>query len=125
MSRPSFETALSGTLQYIKRARKLRSRICEIAAGSDPSYQHETIEELISRDVPLATILRLLCLESTVAGGLRPRDLDSFKRQILHAYGFQHLLTLDALEKMELLQPRSSAAALLLPAAGAAGATGS
>jgi vacuolar protein sorting-associated protein 33A len=96
-----------------------------LVAGSDPSYQHETIEELISRDVPLATILRLLCLESTVAGGLRPRDLDSFKRQILHAYGFQHLLTLDALEKMELLQPRSSAAALLLPAAGAVGATGS
>jgi hypothetical protein len=31
VSRPSFETALSGTLLYIKRARKLRSRICEIA----------------------------------------------------------------------------------------------
>ena len=96
-----------------------------LAAGSDPSYQHETIEELISRDVPLATVLRLLCLESTVAGGLRPRDLDSFKRQILHAYGFQHLLTLDALEKMELLQPRSSSTALLLPATGASGSTGS
>jgi hypothetical protein len=96
-----------------------------LAAGSDPSYQHDTIEELISRDVPLATILRLLCLESVVGGGLRPRDLDTFKRQILHAYGFQHLLTLDALEKMELLQSRSSSAALLLPATGAAGATGS
>lgn len=96
-----------------------------LAAGSDPSYQHDTIDELISRDVPLSTILRLLCLESIVAGGLRPRDLDSFKRQILHAYGFQHLLTLDALEKMELLQSRSSAAALLLPGSGATGATGS
>jgi vacuolar protein sorting-associated protein 33A len=94
------------------------SRILEVqqnlAAGSDPSYQHETIEELISRDVPLPTILRLLCLESTVAGGLRPRDLD-----------FQHQLTLDALEKTELLQPRSSSTALLLPASGGAGATGS
>ena len=96
-----------------------------LAAGSDASYQHETIEELISRDVPLSIVLRLLCLESTVAGGLRPRDLDSFKRQILHAYGFQHLLTLDALEKMELLQPRSSSTALLLPTTGAGGSTGS
>lgn len=95
-----------------------------LAAGSDPTYQHDTIEELISRDVALPTILRLLCLESTVSGGLRPRDLDSFKRQILHAYGFQHILTLDALEKMELLQPRSTATALLLPASGA-GTTGS
>lgn len=86
-----------------------------IAAGTDPIYQHETIEELISRDVPIATVLRLLCLESAVSGGLRPKDLESFKRQILHAYGYQHLLTLDRLEKMELLQSRSSASALLLP----------
>jgi hypothetical protein len=86
-----------------------------IAAGTDPIYQHDTIEELIARDAPIATILRLLCLESTIAGGLRPKDLDSFRRQVLHAYGFQHLLTLDALEKMELLQTRSSASALLLP----------
>lgn len=89
-----------------------------LAAGSDPTYQHDTIEELISRDVPLSTILRMLCLESTVSGGLRPRDLEKFKRQILYAYGYQHVLTLDRLEKMELLQPRSSASALLLPVGG-------
>ncbi len=92
-----------------------------IAAGTDPVYQHDTIEELISRDSPLATILRLLCLESTIAGGLRAKDLDTFRRQILHAYGFQHLLTLDKLESMELLQPRTSASALLLPVGGGTG----
>lgn len=89
-----------------------------IAAGTEASYQHDTVEELIARDVPLPTILRLLCLESCISGGLRPRDLETFKRQILHAYGQQHLLTLDALEKMELLQPRSSTNALLLPIPG-------
>lgn len=89
-----------------------------IAAGTDPTSQHETIEELIARDIPLATILRLLCLESSVAGGLRPKELDNFKRLIIHAYGFQHVLTLDNLEKMELLQSRSSATALLLPVGG-------
>jgi vacuolar protein sorting-associated protein 33A len=90
-----------------------------LVGGGDPSYQHDNIEELISRDAPISSVLRLLCLESTIAGGLKPRDLESFKRQVLHAYGYQHLLTLNALEKMELLLPRSGANALLLPVGGA------
>lgn len=89
------------------------------AAGTDPTYQHESIEELIARDVPLKTILRLLCLESCMSGGLRPKDLENFKKQILQAYGYQHLLTFTALEKMELLQPRSSATTMLIPSTGA------
>ncbi|KAJ5482792.1 hypothetical protein N7539_006238 [Penicillium diatomitis] len=89
------------------------------AAGADPTYQHETIEELISRDIPLKSVLRLLCLESCMSGGLRARDLENFKRQVLQAYGHQHLLTFWALEKMELLQPRSSATAMLIPTSGA------
>ena len=91
--------------------------------GSDPSYQHDTIEELISRDAPLPIVLRLLCLESCISGGLRPRDLDSFKRQILHAYGYQHLLTLAALEKIGLLQTRASANVLMNPLSVTSGAT--
>ena len=107
----------------------LFTRVLEVqqnlAAGSDPSSQHDTIEELIARDTPLLTILRLLCLESCVSGGLRPKDLESFKRMILHTYGYQHLLTLDALERMQLLQARTSTNALLLPVGGGAAATGS
>ena len=103
------------------------SRVLEIQqnliAGADPSSQHDAIEELISRDIPLPTILRLLCLESTVAGGLRQKDLDSFKRQILHAYGYQHLLTLSALEKMGLLQSRTGNP-LLIPGVAASSSGG-
>lgn len=86
-----------------------------LADGTDPSSQHETIEEFIARSVPLPTILRLLCLESTISGGLRQKDLDSFKRQILHAYGHQHLLTLSSLEKIGLLTTRGSTNVLLNP----------
>lgn len=87
-----------------------------VTAGSDPSYQHELVEELIFRNVPLTVILRLLCLESCVCGGLRPKVLENFKRLILQAYGYQHLLTLDALEKMELLTARStSTTSYLIP----------
>lgn len=89
------------------------------AAGADATYQHDTIEELIARDAPLKTVLRLLCLESCMSGGIRSRDLEKFKKQIVQAYGYQHLLTFDALEKMELLQPRSSATTMLLPTTGA------
>lgn len=88
-----------------------------VAAGTDPIYQHETISDLISRNAPIAMVLRLLCLESTLSGGMRAKDLENFKRQVLHAYGYQHLLTLSRLERAELLQPRSSASALLLPVA--------
>ena len=86
-----------------------------LADGTDPSSQHETIEELIARDIPLPTILRLICLESCISGGLRFKDLENFKRLILQAYGYQHLLTLSALEKIGLLQTRASANVLLNP----------
>lgn len=97
----------------------LFTRVLEVqqnlAEGNDPASQRDTIEELIARATPLPAVLRLLCLESCVSGGIRPKDLDHLKRLILHAYGHQHLLTFDALEKMQLLQPRSSTNALLLP----------
>ncbi|KAF2835481.1 vacuolar sorting protein-like protein [Patellaria atrata CBS 101060] len=102
------------------------SRVLEVqqnfAAGADPATQNDAIDELINRAVPLATILRLLCLASSFGSGLRAKDLDLFRTAVLHAYGHQHLLTLSALEKSGLLTPRSSSA-LGIPAAGARHAT--
>ena len=92
-------------------------------AGADASSMHDNIEELIARDVPLAKILRLLCLESCISGGLRTRDLENFKRLILHAYGFQHLLTFASLEKMGLLMPKAANTGYLNPMAGSASGT--
>ncbi|KAF1993806.1 Sec1-like protein [Amniculicola lignicola CBS 123094] len=81
-----------------------------VMSGADPTTQHETLTELISRDMPLPTVLRLLCLESTTNAGMRPKDFEMFKRAVLQAYGPQHLLTLSALEKMGLLQARGGSA---------------
>ena len=86
-----------------------------LADGTDPSSQHDSIEELIARDVPLPIILRLLCLESCVSGGLRQRDLENFERLVLQAYGYQHLLTLASLEKIGMLKIRASANILFNP----------
>ncbi|KAL9584068.1 MAG: hypothetical protein Q9212_002346, partial [Teloschistes hypoglaucus] len=102
------------------------NRVLEIqqnlVSGIDPTSQHEKMEELIARDVPLTTILRLLCLESTISGGLRLKDLDSFKRQILHAYGYQHVLTLHNLEKLGLLTARTAANPFYIPVGGSSSA---
>ncbi|KAL1637144.1 Vacuolar protein-sorting-associated protein 33 [Neofusicoccum ribis] len=98
--------------EIIKHTRSdIFSRVLEVqqnlAAGADPSSQHDNIDELISRGVKVETVLRLLCLESSLHGGLRPRDLETFKRAVLQAYGHQHILTLTSLEKAGLLIPRS------------------
>ncbi|KAL7273187.1 Vacuolar protein-sorting-associated protein 33 [Rhizina undulata] len=86
-----------------------------LAAGGDPTTQHETIEELIARNASVESVLRLLCIESLVTNGLKQKDLDNFKREILQAYGYQHVLTLDALEKLQLLQNRTHVQASTVP----------
>ena len=104
------------------------SRLLEVqqnlAAGADPSSQHDAIEELIARDAPLTEVLRILCLESSIAGGIKPRELEVFKKMILHAYGFQHILTIDALEKLQLLLSRTSPMAMMIPMTGGGTNTG-
>jgi len=110
-------TALAEEIMKHTRTEQF-SKILEVqqnlAAGADPSSQHDAIEELINRDAPITEVLRLLCLESCIAGGIKPRDLEVFKRMILQAYGYQHILTLDALEKLQLLLSRSSPMASMI-----------
>lgn len=119
----SLKTHTSLTEEALKNTQSdTFSRILEIqqnlVSGTDPSAQHDAIEELIARDIPLPTILRLLCLESTISGGIRPKDLDNFKRHVLHAYGYQHLLTLRNLEQMGLLVARTAANPFYIPVGG-------
>jgi hypothetical protein len=119
-------TSLAEEIMKVTRS-EIFGRMLEIQqnllAGSDPGAMHDNIEELIARDVPFKTVLRLLCLESCLSNGLRSRDLETFKRHILSAYGFQHILTLANLEKLGLLLPRESHRGYLNPIAGAAGQT--
>ncbi|KAF3120232.1 hypothetical protein TWF703_002690 [Orbilia oligospora] len=85
-----------------------------LIAGYSSTQQHELMTELIARGASLETVLRLLCLYSCVSTGFKPKDFDLFRREILQGYGYEHVLTLDALDKVALLQSRtvaSSAAA--------------
>lgn len=95
-----------------------------LVAGADPSSQFDAIEELIARDTPLPQVLRLLCIYSCISGGIKTKELDHFRRLILQGYGYQHLLTLHNLERLQMFLSRSSPLAPMIPMAGAVGAAG-
>lgn len=95
-----------------------------LAAGADPSSQFDGIQELIARDAPLRETLRLLCIYSCISGGIKPKEFDQFRRLILHGYGYQHILTLNNLERLQLFLSRSSPLAGMIPMAGNAGGDG-
>ncbi|RYP42937.1 hypothetical protein DL770_011979 [Monosporascus sp. CRB-9-2] len=104
------------------------SRLLEVqqnlAAGADPSSQLDAIEELIARDIPLPDVLRLLCIYSCISGGIKSKDFDYFRRLVLQGYGYQHLLTLHNLEKLQLFLSRASPMASMIPMPGSGPATG-
>ena len=83
------------------------ARVLEIeqnlVAGVGLAEQQNAIEELINMEAPLATVVRLMCLLSVVGGGLKPKTLEFFKREILQTYGFEHLPLLLKLAKVGLL----------------------
>ncbi|KAK3906669.1 Sec1-like protein [Staphylotrichum tortipilum] len=97
-----------------------------LAAGADPSSQFDAIEELIARDTPLPQVLRQLCIYSCISGGIKAKELDHFRRLVLQGYGYQHLVTLHNLERLQLILSRASPLAGMIPmTATAAGAQGS
>ena len=95
-----------------------------LAAGADPSAQFDAIEELVARNTPLNHVLRLLCIYSCISGGIKPKEYDQFRRLILEGYGYQHLLTLQKLEALQMFLPRSSPLASMIPMTGTAGSMG-
>eukprot|EP01102_Stenamoeba_stenopodia_P011988 TRINITY_DN372_c0_g1_i1.p1 TRINITY_DN372_c0_g1~~TRINITY_DN372_c0_g1_i1.p1 ORF type:complete len:619 (+),score=176.59 TRINITY_DN372_c0_g1_i1:181-2037(+) len=75
-----------------------------LLVGAGPEVSSEYIEECISRQEPLVKVLRLLILQSLTNNGLKTKDLEFFKREIIQSYGFHYLYTLNNLEKLGLLR---------------------
>jgi len=55
------------------------------------------------------TLLRLICLQSVVNSGLKPRLFEQYRRLVLQSHGYSHLLTLDRLSKAGLFTQSSGA----------------
>ncbi|GMY09270.1 vacuolar protein-sorting-associated protein 33 homolog [Fagus crenata] len=68
----------------------------------------EYIEELIHKQEPLVNVLRLLILFSITSSGLPKKQFDYLRRELLHSYGFEHMATLNNLEKAGLLKKQES-----------------
>uniref|UniRef100_A0A5B7BPV3 Vacuolar protein-sorting-associated protein 33 n=1 Tax=Davidia involucrata TaxID=16924 RepID=A0A5B7BPV3_DAVIN len=68
----------------------------------------EYIEEMIHKQEPLVNVLRLLILFSITNSGLPKKNFDYLRRELLHSYGFEHMATLNNLEKAGLLKKQES-----------------
>ncbi|CAN1238276.1 Vacuolar protein-sorting-associated protein 33 homolog [Linum grandiflorum] len=76
------------------------------AESYDICFEH--IEELIHKQEPLISVLRLLILFSVTNSGLPKKQFDYLRRELLHSYGFEHIATLNNLEKAGLLKKQES-----------------
>ena len=71
------------------------------------------IEDSIAKEEDLTKVLRLICLQSLTNGGLKPKVLEHYKKEIIQTYGYQHILTLQNLEKAGLLKTTTLPASYL------------
>lgn len=72
------------------------------------------IEEMIHKQEPLVSVLRQLILLSVTNAGLPKRNFDYIRREILHSYGFEHIATLNNLEKAGLVKKQEGKSNWLL-----------
>lgn len=76
--------------------------------GYETDKVNAEIESCICKKEPLIKVLRLLCLQSVSNNGFKPKIFEFYKRELLQTYGFEHLLTLDALERSGLFTEQTT-----------------
>ena len=67
----------------------------------------DTIEKMVIADAEASSlfkILRLLCIQSITAGGIRSTRFDAIKKLIVQTYGYEHMFTVINLERAGLLK---------------------
>lgn len=74
-----------------------------------------SIEELITRDLPINQTLRLLVLHSLVSGGVKTKSFDPIRREFLQVYGYDKLPFLLTLDKVGLLVRQSTVSSASKP----------
>ena len=80
-----------------------------LTGGGEAGRYLEEVEDLVCSDaVNLTKVLRLVCLQSVICGGLKPKVYESYRRLILDHFGHNHLLSLDNLSEAGLLTVSST-----------------
>ena len=84
--------------------KKIKTEQFIVDGLSKPQDTIDFLETQILKQADISKVLRLLCLQSLVDGNIKQVALDTIKRNIIQAYGFEHLLNLANLEKAKLLK---------------------
>jgi len=102
-------TAIAGQISKTTNSATFRKNLeWEQAYLAGESTDLSFIEECINRHDPIVKVLRLLCLFSLTCNGLKAKQFDFFRREILQTYGYEYLFTLHNLEKLGLLKKSES-----------------
>ncbi|KAI0316484.1 Sec1-like protein [Amylostereum chailletii] len=62
-----------------------------LLASYDVSAQITAIEDLLAQGADMQLVVRLLCLASITAGGIKSKSLENIKRELLQTYGYSFL----------------------------------
>ncbi|KAF8482065.1 Sec1-like protein [Russula ochroleuca] len=68
-----------------------------LLASYDVPGQITAVEDLIAQGAEMQVVIRLLCLASITAGGIKGKTLENIKKEVLQAYGYSYLPLLLAL----------------------------
>ncbi|KAF8640883.1 hypothetical protein AX17_000531 [Amanita inopinata Kibby_2008] len=80
--------------EYFNKSLEIQQNLL---ASFEVSAQVSAIENLIAQGAELQLVIRLLCLASITAGGIKSKTLENIKREILQTYGYEYLPLLLAL----------------------------
>ena len=81
----------------------------QVERGLVESEAHlEALEERMAAQEPPLEVLKLLCLQSLCCGGIRSKQFDALRRDFLQTYGYEFLLTLNALERLGALRKKDT-----------------
>ena len=76
--------------------------------GDFPEKLNDFIEDEIGKKANKYNILKIICLESIIHGGIRYRLYDQIKKDFLNVYGYKDIFLWNNLEKMEILKTQDS-----------------
>ena len=76
--------------------------------GDYPEKLNDFIEDEIGKKADKYNILKIICLESIIQGGIRYRIYDQLKKDFLNVYGYKDIFLWHNLEKMEILKTQDS-----------------
>ena len=79
-----------------------------ILLGELPDKLHDFIDDEISKKSDKYKILKILCLESIIHGGIRYKFYEQFQKDFLNTYGYKNIFLWKNLEKMGVLKTQDN-----------------